>query len=51
MQRWCGVALDHGDLRAVSSWIFSIMRLMLFFDGRMRRRALPVVGEYIRPNA
>jgi len=23
---------------------------MLFFDGRMPRRALPVVFEYIRPN-
>ena len=26
------------------------MRLMLFFDGRWPKRALPVVGEYIRPN-
>ena len=26
------------------------MRLMLFFDGRMPRRAWPVLAEYIRPN-
>jgi hypothetical protein len=26
------------------------MRRMLFFDGRMSSRALPVVFEYIRPN-
>jgi len=26
------------------------MRLMLFFDGRKAKRALPVVFEYIRPN-
>jgi hypothetical protein len=26
------------------------MRLMLLFDGRWPKRALPVVGEYIRPN-
>ena len=36
--------------RSVSAWTFSIMRLMLFFDGRSAERALPVVGEYIRPN-
>src|SRR5580704_8923995 len=28
----------------------STMRLMLSFDGRWPKRALPVVGEYIRPN-
>ena len=26
------------------------MRWMLFFDGRSAKRALPIVGEYIRPN-
>jgi hypothetical protein len=26
------------------------MRLMLFLDGRKAKRALPVAGEYIRPN-
>src|SRR5215471_5881590 len=36
--------------RAVSSWIFSTMRLMLFFDGRYPRPAWPVLAEYIRPN-
>jgi hypothetical protein len=40
----------HPVFRAVSSWIFSTMRRMLFFDGRMPKRALPVFGEYIRPN-
>src|SRR5208337_5206181 len=36
--------------RSVSAWTLSTMRLMLFFDGRWPKRALPVVGEYIRPN-
>ncbi|RDJ93103.1 biopolymer transporter ExbD, partial [Lacticaseibacillus rhamnosus] len=40
----------HAPLRIVSSWIVSIMRRMLFFDGRNARRAWPVLGEYIRPN-
>ena len=36
--------------RSVSTWIFSTMRLMLFFDGRYPRRAWPVLAEYICPN-
>src|SRR4029077_15045810 len=36
--------------RSVSAWTLSTMRLMLLFDGRWPKRALPVVGEYIRPN-
>jgi len=35
--------------RMVIAWIFSTMRLMLFFDGRYPRRAWPVLAEYIRP--
>ena len=37
-------------VRSVSAWIFSTMRLMLFFDGRYPRRTWPVLAEYIRPN-
>src|SRR6476620_7481353 len=36
--------------RSVSAWTFSTMRRILFFDGRMPKRALPVFGEYILPN-
>src|ERR1700682_4664585 len=31
--------------RSVRTWIFSTMRLMLFFDGRWPRRAFPVLAE------
>src|SRR4051794_27032743 len=30
--------------------MLSTMRLMLFFDGRNPKYALPVLAEYIRPN-
>jgi TPR repeat protein len=40
----------HVPVRTVSAWMLSTMRLMLFFDGRNPKYALPVLAEYIRPN-
>jgi hypothetical protein len=34
-------------VRTVSSWMLSTMRLMLFFDGRNPKYALPVLAEYM----
>jgi hypothetical protein len=41
---------DSPHHRTVSAWIVSAMRLILFFDGRYPRYALPVFAEYISPN-
>src|SRR5262249_45715776 len=40
----------HVPVRTVSAWMLSTIRLMLFFEGRHPRYALPILAEYIRPN-
>src|SRR6266849_456561 len=46
----CGLLPCPVPARSVSAWIFSTACLMLFFDGRCPRYALPFLAEYIRPN-